>query len=171
MPGNPNPSQTPRSTSIAGVLIQKLDWYSDQRGSLSVLLRSDQTELNGEQFGQAYLTTVRPGVIKAWHRHQRQTDRMVGINGQTLLVLVDGRADSPSYGTVLETVLGERHHSLVRIPAGVWHGLKCLGERESMVLNLPDLAYDLDQPDEQRAPAHQAPEQGLPSYDWSRRDG
>lgn len=171
MPGNPNPVRAPRTTAIDGVLVQDLSWYSDQRGSLSVLLRDDSEALFGERFGQAYVTTVFPGVVKAWHRHARQSDRMVGLVGHTLLVLLDGRADSPTRGAVVEELLGPRSHCLVTIPPGVWHGFKNLGTVESMVLNLPDRAYDAAAPDEQRADPHAAPGPDLPAYDWARRDG
>jgi len=171
MAGDPNPRSTPRPTAIDGALIQDLSWYSDQRGSLSVLLRDDQSELFGQRFGQAYVTTVFPGVVKAWHHHERQRDRMVGLVGQTLLVLLDGRADSPTFGAVVEVIFGARTHCLVTIPAGVWHGFKNVGPGESMVLNLPDVAYDRAAPDEQRADPHASPAPGLPAYDWSRRDG
>lgn len=170
MPGNPNPDRAPRATRIDGVLVQDLGWYTDQRGSLSVLLRSDQEHLRGERFGQAYVTTVMPGVVKAWHRHAAQTDRMVGLVGRTLLVLIDGREDSPTHGTVLEFVLGDRHPLLVMIPPGIWHGLKSVGGTESMVLNLPDAPYDEAAPDEERAPPHAAPAPGLDAYDWALRD-
>ncbi len=170
MPGDPNPSREPRATAIDGVLVQELSWFTDQRGSLSVLLRSDQVALAGERFGQAYVTTVQPGVVKAWHRHASQTDRMIGLVGQTLLVLIDGRDGSPTRGTTVELVLGDRHHQLVLIPPGVWHGFKNLGAAESMVLNLPDVPYDEADPDEERAAPHHAPGGGLAAYDWTRRD-
>ncbi|MCP4869447.1 MAG: dTDP-4-dehydrorhamnose 3,5-epimerase [Proteobacteria bacterium] len=170
MLGNPNPNRSPRTTRIDGVLVQDLGWYTDQRGSLSVLLRGDQEHLHGDRFGQAYVTTVLPGVVKAWHRHAAQTDRMVGLSGRTLLVLIDGRSGSSTHGQTLEFVLGDRHPVLVLIPPGIWHGLKSIGGTESMVLNLPDATYNEDAPDEERAPPHAAPAEGLDPYDWARRD-
>lgn len=170
MPGDPNPSSSPRPAAIDGVRIQDLSWYDDQRGGLSVLLRNDQEALFGERFGQAYVTTVMPGVVKAWHRHERQWDRMVGLAGRTLLVLLDGRPDSATRGAVVECALSVRQHQLVLIPPGVWHGFKCIGDRESMVLNLPDQAYDAAAPDEQRFGAHESPIPGAPPYDWGRHD-
>ena len=170
MPGDPNPRTPPRPTAIDGVFVQDLSWYSDQRGSLSVLLRADQPELFGERFGQAYVTTVFPGVVKAWHRHSSQSDRMVGLVGQTLLVLLDGREGSSTFGSVVEVVFGARTHCLVTIPPGVWHGFKNIGTVESVVLNLPDLPYDISSPDEERADPHRSPGAGLQVYDWARRD-
>ena len=136
-----------------------------------MLLRSDQEHLLGGRFGQAYVTTVLPGVVKAWHLHDQQWDRMVGLAGRTLLVLQDGRAASPSRGATVQVVLAPRQHQLVLIPPGVWHGLKALSTVESLVLNLPDRPYDLDRPDEHRLDAHSSPIPGQPAFDWSRRDG
>lgn len=171
MPGDPNPTTPPRRTGIDGVLVQDLGWFTDQRGSLAVLLRDDQRELAGERIGQVYVTTVLPGVVKAWHKHGEQTDRMVGLVGRTLLVLIDGRDDSPSRGRMIDLVLGDRHSVLVLIPPGVWHGLKAIGDGESMVLNMPDRAFDPDDPDEVRAEPHHPPDVGLPGFAWARRDG
>jgi dTDP-4-dehydrorhamnose 3,5-epimerase len=171
MPGNPNPVRSPRPTAIDGVLIQELSWYSDARGSLSVLLRNDQRELLGGTFGQLYVTTVVPGVVKAWHRHKEQWDRMVGLVGRTLLVLVDGRPDSGTRGAQVAEVLGERHPQLVLIPPGVWHGLSNLGAAESLVLNVPTRPYAAAAPDEERADPHSSPVPGSPPWDWTRRDG
>ncbi len=171
MPGDPNPTAEPLATAIDGALIQPLSWYDDQRGGLSVLLRSDQDALHGGRFGQAYVTTVLPGVVKAWHRHERQWDRMVGLTGRTLLVLIDGRAGSPTHGATVEVVLAQRQHRLVLIPPGVWHGLKALSPSESLVLNLPDRPYQVAAPDEQRFDPHASPVPGLPPFVWARRDG
>ncbi len=171
VPGDPNPTAEPLTTAIDGVVIQPLSWFDDQRGGLSVLMRADQPHLRGERFGQAYVTSVVPGVVKAWHRHQQQWDRMVGLVGRTLLVLQDGRPVSPTRGETVEIVFGERQHQLVLIPPGVWHGLKALSTVESLVLNLPDRPYSVEAPDEQRSPPHASPIPGQSAYDWSRRDG
>lgn len=170
MPGDPNPKLPLRRTAIDGVLVQPLSWYTDQRGSLSVLLRSDQGELQGDSFGQAYVTTILPGVVKAWHRHRLQSDRMVGLAGETLLALVDGREGSPSHGTLVQEVLGERHPCMVLVPPGVWHGLKAMGLRESMLLNVPTLPWDPADPDEERLPPDQPPVAGNAPFCWERRD-
>jgi dTDP-4-dehydrorhamnose 3,5-epimerase len=176
MPGDPNPRGVPRKTRIDGVLVQELSWYSDLRGSLSVLLRNDQAALRGESFGQAYVTTLLPGVVKAWHRHREQTDRMVGLVGRSLLVLVDGRPGSPTHGALESHMLGDRHPAMVLIPPGVWHGLANASGTEvvpieTLVLNLPDRAYSAGDPDEERTEPHAPPAPGLPRFDWARRDG
>ena len=56
---------------------------------------------------------------------------------------------------------------LVRIPPGVYHGWICVSEEEGIVVNVPDLPYDRDDPDEYRLP----PDTAEIPYDWSRRNG
>jgi dTDP-4-dehydrorhamnose 3,5-epimerase len=50
---------------IDGVKIKKLKVLSDERGRLMEMLRSDDEIFI--KFGQAYMTTAYPGVVKGWH--------------------------------------------------------------------------------------------------------
>lgn len=151
---------------IDGVLVRPLLWHNDQRGSLAELVRADDPELMVVPFGQVYVTTLYPGVVKAWHRHEQQWDRMVCLRGRVLLGLIDGRPGSPTAGAELRVVMGDRNFVVVRIPAGVWHGLKNLATEEAMVVNVVSHPYQPDHPDELRRPAH-----GDLPFDWSRIDG
>lgn len=151
---------------IDGVLIRPLTWHSDQRGSLAELVRSDDAELMNEPFGQVYVTTLYPGVVKGWHYHHRQWDRMTCVHGRVMLGLIDDRAGSPTHGQQMRVPMGERNFVCVRIPAGVWHGLKNIGEHEALVVNVPSQPYDRDTPDEVRVAPH-----GQLPFDWARHDG
>ncbi|MDP6931555.1 MAG: dTDP-4-dehydrorhamnose 3,5-epimerase family protein, partial [Myxococcota bacterium] len=130
--------------AIQDVLVKPLTWYNDQRGSLTELVRSDQPEMMVAPIGQIYATTVYPGVVKGWHLHRRQWDRMVCLKGRVLLGLVDGREDSPTHGESMGIVMGDRNHVCVRIPPGVYHGLKSIGVDEALVVNVVSHPYDRD---------------------------
>ena len=119
------------------------------------------------KFGQVYITTAYPGVVKGWHYHKKQTDHFVGLKGMTKIVLYDNRENSKTHGLINEFFLGEHNPILVQIPAGVFHGFKCIGETESMMLNIPTEHYVYDDPDEFRIDAHDS---NIP-YDWSRKNG
>lgn len=119
------------------------------------------------KFGQVYITTAYPGVVKGWHYHKKQTDHFVGLKGMTKVVLYDNRENSKTHGLINEFFLGEHNPILVQIPAGVFHGFKCIGETESMMLNIPTEHYVYDDPDEFRIDAHDS---SIP-YDWSRKNG
>lgn len=129
-------------------------------------MRADDPEMMVVPFGQAYVTTLYPGVVKAWHLHDRQWDRMVCLRGRVLLGLVDGREGSPTLGAQMRVVMGDRNFVVVRIPAGVWHGLKNISVDEAMVLNVVSTPFDAADPDEIRGHPHDA----LP-FDWARHDG
>jgi dTDP-4-dehydrorhamnose 3,5-epimerase len=135
---------------IDGVWIKDLRVIPDERGRLQEILRADDEGF--ERFGQAYVSTTYPGVVKAWHLHRVQVDYFCCVKGMVKLVLYDARDESPTKGLVTEHFIGVHNPQLVRVPAGVYHGWKCTSEDESIVFNIPTEPYNHDQPDEYRAP-------------------
>lgn len=156
--------KSPPRDRIDGVLTKALRVFPDQRGRLMEMLRCDDEFF--ESFGQAYMTTAYPRVVKAWHYHSRQVDHWAVVHGMALVALYDQRRDSPTHGHVNEFHLGVHNPILLRIPAGVMHGFKCISEHECIVINIPTHPYDYKHPDEHRAPAD---DPSIP-YSWERRD-
>lgn len=150
---------------IRGVAIKKLRVIPDERGRLMEILRSDDELFS--KFGQVYVTTAYPGVVKGWHYHKKQTDHFAVISGMIKLVLYDGRKDSPTEGEINEFFLGEHNPTLVKIPQLVYHGFKCISEQEAICINIPTEVYDYDKPDEFRVDPHK---NEIP-YTWERRNG
>lgn len=150
---------------IDGVRVKRLKVIPDERGRLMEILRSDDEAF--EKFGQMYLTTAYPGVTKAWHYHKVQTDNFCVVSGMMKVALYDGREGSPTRGEVNEFCIGEHNPCLVAIPAGVFHGFKCIGEREALVVNTPTEVYNYAEPDEFRVDPH---DNDIP-YDWTGKDG
>jgi len=150
---------------IKDVKTKKLVPLPDERGRLMEILRSDDELF--QRFGQVYMTTAYPGVVKGWHFHKKQTDHFACLSGMTKLVLYDRRADSPTKDEVQEFFIGDKNPLLVTIPPGVLHGFKCISEHESIMINVPTELYDYDNPDEYRMDPH---DPSIP-YDWSRKDG
>jgi len=64
------------SPVIDGVAIKQLRVNADDRGYLMEMLRRDDDIFEG--FGQAYISLNYPGVIRAWHWHEKQAD-LVGL--------------------------------------------------------------------------------------------
>src|SRR3990172_6723534 len=79
---------------IEGVMVKQLKVIPDERGRLMEILRCDEEMF--EKFGQVYLTTGYPGVVKAWHYHKGQTDHFCVVKGMMKVVLYDSRAGSRS---------------------------------------------------------------------------
>lgn len=151
---------------IDGVRTKRLKMNCDERGRLMEMIRCDDTELN-TRFGQVYMTTAYPGVTKAWHYHKLQTDHFVCVKGMMKVVLYDDREGSPTRGEINEFFIGDFNPLLVEIPPLVYHGFKCIGESEAIVVNYTTEAYNYKEPDEHRLPPHGGP---IP-YDWNRKDG
>lgn len=150
---------------IHDVKIKRLKVIPDERGRLMEMLRADDELFM--KFGQVYMTTAYPGVVKAWHYHKKQWDHFVVVKGMMKVVLYDGREGSPTYQEINEFFLGEHHPILLQIPPLVYHGFKCVSETEAIVINIPTETYRYDQPDEFRLDPHS---REIP-YDWARKDG
>lgn len=150
---------------IQGVKTKDLRVIPDERGRLMEILRADDDLY--QDFGQVYMTTAYPGVVKGWHYHRKQTDNFVVIKGMMKIVLYDSREHSSTEGEVNEFFLGEHNQQLLQIPPYVFHGFKCITEEEAMVINIPTEKYNYDDPDEYRVAPH---DNDIP-YDWRRKDG
>lgn len=146
---------------IEGVGVKRLRVIPDERGRLMEILRSDDELFL--QFGQLYMTTAHPGVVKGWHYHEKQVDNFAVVKGMIKLVLYDRREESPTRGEVNEFFIGEHNPQLVQIPARVLHGFKCVGAEEALVINCPTEVYRYEQPDEFRVD----PCSGDVPYDWA----
>lgn len=150
---------------IEGVKQKKLRVIPDERGRLMEILRADDGLFL--KFGQVYITTAYPGVVKGWHYHKNQVDNFAVLKGMIKLVLYDPRENSPTKGEVNEFFLGEYNPQLIQIPKLVYHGFKCISDDEAICLNVPTEVYNYENPDEYRAHPHEG---GIP-YDWGRKDG
>lgn len=150
---------------IDGVKVKNLRVICDERGRLMEILRSDDEIFI--KFGQVYMTTAYPGVVKAWHYHKHQTDNMTVVKGMMKIVLYDDREGSKTRGEINQFFVGEHNPILVVIPEMVYHGFKCISETEAIVINIPTNVYNYKQPDEYRIDPHK---NNIP-YDWSRKDG
>jgi dTDP-4-dehydrorhamnose 3,5-epimerase len=135
---------------IEGVWVKDLKAIPDERGRLMEILRSDDEGF--ERFGQVYISTTLPGVVKGWHLHRRQHDYICCVKGMVKLALFDAREESPTRGLVNEHFIGDHNLKLLRIPAGTYHGWKCISSEEAIVVNVPTELYDPEAPDEQRLP-------------------
>ena len=164
MTDTPAIDEAPRGR-IEGVHTKPLKVIPDHRGRLMEIFRSDDELF--ERFGQVYVTTAYPGVVKAWHYHKLQTDNWAVLQGMALVGLYDQREDSPTRGHVNAFHMGVHNPMFLQIPAGVMHGFKCISESEVIVLNVPTQTYNYETPDEYRAPAH---DPSIP-FSWERQDG
>lgn len=149
---------------IHGVRTKTLKVIPDERGRLMETLRCDDEIFT--KFGQAYITTAYPGVVKGWHYHKVQVDHFIAVKGMFKVVLYDDRPDSPTRGEVNEFFMGPHNPVLLQIPTHVLHGFKAIGTEEAIMLNIPTEPYRYKEPDEFRVDPHSAE---IP-YDWALKE-
>ncbi|MBN3038319.1 MAG: dTDP-4-dehydrorhamnose 3,5-epimerase family protein [Candidatus Omnitrophica bacterium] len=147
---------------IEGVKVKKLKIIPDERGRLMEILRNDDEIF--EQFGQVYMTTAKPGIVKAWHYHKQQSDNFTCVFGKMRLALYDAREGSPTFKEIQDFEIDLEKPLLVHIPPLVYHGFKCVSDREAIVINTVTKPYNTKDPDEYRVDAY---DNDIP-YDWSK---
>lgn len=151
--------------SIDGVIVKNLRVIPDERGWLMEILRCDDPQFR--QFGQVYLSTAYPNVVKAWHYHKIQTDNFTCVKGMMKVALYDARMKSPTYRQLMELFIGEKNPALITVPPGVYHGFKAIGTDTSFFISIPTLPYNYREPDEYRLP----PDTPEIPYDWGLAPG
>ena len=146
---------TPDGRTVApvpdGVIFRDLTTHTDARGSV-VELFNPRWKWHPDPLAHAYVFTVRPGIIKGWGRHERTIDRYANLYGEGMLVLCDAREGSPTEGMISEIPLVEHHRRLVAIPAGIWHAVACLGDRDFVAISFKTVAFDHADPDKYTLP-------------------
>lgn len=116
--------------------------FVDDRGwSMMNMLKAVMSEE-----GQINFSYMHPDVIKAWHRHQLQTDFWITTVGHLKVGVY--RDD----GTLWSEVIGERKPGMLVIPPNLWHGAATVGTEGVGLLYYVTHAYNASQPDEERRP-------------------
>jgi dTDP-4-dehydrorhamnose 3,5-epimerase-like enzyme len=131
--------------------------HVDDRGwSLMNLLRGVLSPA-----GQVNFAVQNPGAVKAWHRHERQTDFWIAVAGH-IKAGVHREEDGRSW----LMVMGEMRPGVLVIPPLLWHGAAAVGPSPAALLYYVSCAYDPARPDEQRR-AHDS----VPGFPWGARHG
>ncbi len=101
-----------------------------------------------------------PGIIKAFHYHKQQTDYWVPVAGLLQVALVDLRRGSKTFAWKNTFYLGALRPWQLRIPPGIAHGYKVIGDQPSVLVYVTNRIYD--PADEGRIPYNDT---GI-DYDW-----
>ena len=125
---------------IDGIVITPLRQIPDERGKIMHMMRADDPQF--ERFGEIYFSMVYPGAIKAWHLHTKMTLNYAVVSGTIKLVLYDPRPSSPTKGEVQEIFLGEQNYARVKIPPGIYNGVKGVGMAPALVANCATIPHD-----------------------------
>ncbi len=109
------------STTIKGVIITQKKIICDDRGRIMHIMKSQ--DANYTQFGEVYISTVYPGIVKGWHLHDKMILNYVVVKGMIKFAMYDARKESATFGKIQEVCLGEHNYVQVTVPPGVWNGL------------------------------------------------
>ena len=121
-----------------GVVIKSLKSFTDSRGKLTELFRSDELP-DGFLPGMGYISITHPGISRGPHEHVHQTDLFAFVDGAYELRLWENRdGHAPCE---VRIVVGSENPSAVVVPPGVVHGYKNVGTHDALVLNFPDKLY------------------------------
>lgn len=124
---------------LQGVIIKKLEKFSDERGWLAEIFRNDEIKY---QPVMAYVSVTQPGIVRGPHEHKAQSDFFVFVGpGKFALYLWDNRQDSKTFEEKMIIEVGEKNQVAVLVPPGVVHGYKCISDIPAWSINLPDKLY------------------------------
>ncbi|MDX2147694.1 MAG: hypothetical protein SFZ23_09250 [Planctomycetota bacterium] len=99
--------------------------------------------------GQVNYSVQNPGVIKAWHRHHKQTDFWMCLMGH-IKVGVHREASNGVEAASWLIVTGEHKPGVVIIPPPLWHGAATVGHTPAGLFYYVTHQYDPAAPDEDR---------------------
>jgi dTDP-4-dehydrorhamnose 3,5-epimerase len=158
---------------LPGVRVYDIKKNVDERGFFAEILRQDWKELLSEDgIAQANLSFSYPGMIRAWHRHNRgQVDYFIVLKGSMKICAYDDKEGSASRGQLDEIVTSQDRLQVIRIPGFYWHGTKTLGDTASLTVYCVNRLYDAKNPDEERRPWNDSaimdPKTSKP-FDWNK---
>lgn len=136
---------------IDGVKTRKARTVIDYRGELIEMWNADWA-FDEEDVPYVYHVVTAPGSVRAWVVHLNQVDRLYYPSGRIQVVLYDARDGSPTQGKINEFYFGEARRALLRIPPGVYHGVRNVGNEDAWFINMPSMPYRHDDPDKYRLP-------------------
>jgi dTDP-4-dehydrorhamnose 3,5-epimerase len=136
---------------IEGVKIREARTHGDARGSV-IEIFDERWGWHPAPVGSLHCFTVRPGFVKGWGLHEYHEDRYMILSGEMELVLFDPRPTSSTCGKVGKIMMSEHHRCLVNIPTNVWHADHNIGTKDVVVIDMPTVPYNHENPDKWRLP-------------------
>ena len=110
--------------------------HDDERGFLLKAVKKEYTY--DRPFGEIYFVSADPGTVRANHFHKVTTEWFVVVAGTGELTLAD--AENPSNRRTIP--MGGENRVCVKIPPGVAHAIKAVGDQNMLMMALADKPYD-----------------------------
>ena len=134
---------------LEGITLKPLKRACDERGCFTEIMRQNWKDLLGQdQPVQTNFSATYPGIIRAWHRHnRRQIDYFVVLKGALKICAFD--EETKELDEVISTGLDLQ---VLRMPGHYWHGFKAVGNETALLIYFTTKLYDYENPDEERRP-------------------
>jgi dTDP-4-dehydrorhamnose 3,5-epimerase len=133
---------------LPGVVIKSLKRLYDERGSFTEIMRRDWPDVFPEEIVQANMSISYPGIVRAWHKHERgQADCFLAARGTLKICAYDD--ESKELDEIVS--IGESPQ-VVRVPGHYWHGFGVVGNEPMMLVYFVNKVYEYRSPDEVRRP-------------------
>ncbi len=133
---------------LKGVQAKTLKRYPDERGVFTEIFRKDWGDFFDEKdpVVQSNFSVTYPGIIRAWHKHERgQTDYFVVVRGSLRICVFDDKTNELD-----EVVSSSESLQIVKVPGHYWHGFKVVGNKPALLVYFTTRLYDAGHPDEIR---------------------
>ena len=133
---------------LPGIIIKSLKRIYDERGSFTEIMRRDWSDIFPEEIMQANMSISYPGIVRAWHKHERgQVDCILVVKGALKICAYDDETQELD-----EIVSNGDGPQVVRIPGHYWHGFGVVGDEPATLVYFVNRLYDYRKPDEVRRP-------------------
>jgi dTDP-4-dehydrorhamnose 3,5-epimerase len=133
---------------LPGIFIKPLKRFADERGFFTEIMRSDWTDTFQDELCQANMSISYPGIVRAWHRHERgQVDHFLVLRGALKICAYDDESHELD-----EIISSGENPQVIRMPGHYWHGFRVVGNELAMLVYFVNRLYDYKDPDEIRRP-------------------
>lgn len=89
--------------------------------------------------GEIYISKIKKKNVKAWKLHKKANLNLFIINGKVKFVTIDKNHNFKIF--ILETT----KHNRLFIPKGTIFGFQNIDKKESMILSISDIVYDMNE--------------------------
>ena len=133
---------------LPGIVIKPLKRFADERGFFTEIMRKDWKDVIQDDIVQANMSLSYPGMVRAWHRHERgQVDHFLVVRGALKICAYDDDTRELD-----EIISAGDNPQMVRMPGHYWHGFGVVGNEQATLIYFVNRLYDYASPDEERRP-------------------
>ncbi len=125
---------------ISDIIISPLKILDTNGGSVFKAIKKD--DIGFQDFGEAYFSSVKPGSIKGWKRHEKMILNFIVPVGSIRFIFYDNRETSKSFGKFQEEKLSIKNYCRITIPPMLWVAYQGLGNKDSFLLNVASIPHD-----------------------------